>query len=76
MPASICPSAILLPVEMHASRLVPQARCRSRPGVRSASARALREPRVLLAYDEPTSIYSAGWTRYVLERRYGQRKGR
>src|SRR5690606_21337609 len=39
----------------------------------SGSARALGEPRVLLAYDEPTSIYSAGWARYVLERRYGQR---
>lgn len=39
----------------------------------SASARALREPRVLLVYDEPGSMYSVGWTRYVLERRYGQR---
>jgi hypothetical protein len=35
--------------------------------------RALREPRVLLLYDEPASSYSAGWARYVLERRYGQR---
>ena len=35
--------------------------------------RALREPRVLLVYDEPASAYSAGWARYVLERRYGQR---
>jgi hypothetical protein len=39
----------------------------------SASARALREPRVLLVYDQPGSMYSVGWARYVLERRYGQR---
>jgi len=39
----------------------------------SGRARFLREPRVLLVYDEPTSSLSAGWTRYVLERRYGQR---
>jgi hypothetical protein len=39
----------------------------------AASGRALREPRVLLVYDEPADAYSAGWARYVLERRYGQR---
>ncbi|MEX2472833.1 MAG: M14 family zinc carboxypeptidase [Gemmatimonadota bacterium] len=39
----------------------------------SGSARALHEPRVLLVYDEPGSTYSVGWSRYVLERRYGQR---
>ena len=39
----------------------------------SGSARALREPRVLLVYDSPGSTYSVGWARYVLERRYGQR---
>ena len=32
----------------------------------------LRAPRVLLAWDTPTSSLSAGWTRYVLERRFGQ----
>src|SRR6185437_11766010 len=32
-PQSICPSAILLAVTIAASRLVPQARCRSSPGV-------------------------------------------
>jgi hypothetical protein len=32
----------------------------------------LRAPRVLLAWDAPTSSLSAGWTRYTLERRYGQ----
>ncbi len=39
----------------------------------SRSVRALREPRVLLVYDRPGQTYSVGWTRYVLERRYGQR---
>ncbi len=34
--------------------------------------RALREPKVLLVYDEPGRSYSVGWARYVLERRYGQ----
>ena len=34
---------------------------------------ALRAPRVLLAWDAPTSSQSAGWARYVLERRFGQR---
>ncbi len=33
----------------------------------------LKAPRVLLAWDTPTSSLSAGWARYVLERRYGQR---
>jgi hypothetical protein len=33
---------------------------------------AFKRPRVLLAWDQPTSSLSAGWTRYVLERRFGQ----
>ena len=33
----------------------------------------LKTPRVLLAWDAPTSSQSAGWARYVLERRFGQR---
>jgi hypothetical protein len=32
---------------------------------------ALKTPRVLLAWDTPTNTLSAGWTRYVLERRFG-----
>ena len=32
----------------------------------------LKAPRVLLAWDRPTSSQSAGWARWVLERRYGQ----
>ena len=38
----------------------------------SSATRGLREPRVLLVYDEPGQTYSVGWTRYVLERRYAQ----
>lgn len=34
--------------------------------------RALRPPRVLLLWDAPASSLSAGWARWVLERRYGQ----
>jgi hypothetical protein len=34
--------------------------------------RALRSPRVMLVWDAPTSSLSAGWARWVLERRYGQ----
>ena len=34
---------------------------------------ALKAPRVLLAWDAPTSSQSAGWARYVLERRFAQR---
>jgi hypothetical protein len=32
----------------------------------------LKKPRVLLAWDRPTASVSAGWARWVLERRYGQ----
>ena len=34
--------------------------------------RPLKAPRVLLAWDAPTQSLSAGWARYVLERRFGQ----
>lgn len=33
---------------------------------------ALKAPRVLLAWDTPTSSLSAGWTRYTLEQRFHQ----
>ena len=38
----------------------------------SGRVRLLEKPRVLLAWDRPTSSQSAGWARWVLERRYGQ----
>ncbi|MEP6782805.1 MAG: hypothetical protein ABI983_03985, partial [Acidobacteriota bacterium] len=37
----------------------------------SNDAAALKAPRVLLVWDTPTATLSAGWTRYVLERRFG-----
>lgn len=37
----------------------------------SDQVRALRRPRVLLAWGRPTSTRSAGWARWVFERRYG-----
>jgi hypothetical protein len=37
----------------------------------SNQVRTLQSPRVLLAWDTPTSSLSAGWARYVLEQRYG-----
>jgi hypothetical protein len=38
----------------------------------SERVRLVKKPRVLLAWDRPTSSLSAGWARWVLERRYGQ----
>ncbi len=37
----------------------------------SNDVQALTAPRVLLVWDAPTQTLSAGWTRYVLERRFG-----
>ncbi|HSM61872.1 MAG TPA: hypothetical protein VK849_13780, partial [Longimicrobiales bacterium] len=59
----------------HRAEVVPVDASYLREGMSlgSGRVRALREPRVLLVYDEPGSTYSVGWARYVLERRYGQR---
>jgi hypothetical protein len=38
----------------------------------SNDVQALKAPKVLLVWDTPTSTLSAGWSRYVLERRFGQ----
>jgi hypothetical protein len=38
----------------------------------SASMVALKAPRVVMAWDAGTQPMSAGWTRYTLERRFGQ----
>jgi hypothetical protein len=38
----------------------------------SGRVRLLKSPRVLLAWDRPASSLSAGWARWVLERRFGQ----
>ena len=39
----------------------------------SGAIATLKAPRVVLAWDSPTSPLSAGWARYVLERRFGFR---
>ncbi len=59
----------------HGAEVIPIDDSYVREGISLGSnrTRALREPRVLLLYDEPGSAYSVGWARYVLERRYGQR---
>ncbi|MDP2958200.1 MAG: hypothetical protein Q8N53_17365, partial [Longimicrobiales bacterium] len=59
----------------HGAAVVPVDTSYLREGTSLGSSRnrALREPRVLLVYDQPGSSLSVGWTRYVLERRYGQR---
>jgi hypothetical protein len=38
----------------------------------SNDVQALKTPKVMLVWDTPTATLSAGWTRYVLERRFGQ----
>jgi len=59
----------------HRAEVVPidDAYVREGMSLGSGRVRGLREPRVLLVYDSPGQSYSVGWTRYVLERRYGQR---
>ena len=39
----------------------------------SVNVMAMRPPRVVMAWDQPTQSQSAGWARFVLERRFGQR---
>ena len=57
------------------AELVPIAETWTEEGLSLGSGRAarLKEPRVLLAWDSPTSSLSAGWARYVLEQRFGMR---
>ncbi|MCY3676606.1 MAG: zinc carboxypeptidase [Gemmatimonadetes bacterium] len=59
----------------HSAEVVPidDAYVREGMSLGSGRVRGLREPRVLLVYDAPGQSYSVGWTRYILERRYGQR---
>jgi hypothetical protein len=42
------------------------------PSLGSNTVRLLKAPRVLLAWDAPTSSLSAGWARFSLERRFNQ----
>ena len=61
--------------QKHGAELIPITETWTEEGISLGSGRtaALRAPRVLLAWDTPTSSLSAGWARYVLEQRYGQR---
>jgi hypothetical protein len=57
----------------HGAELVPISETWTEQGISLGSGRtaALRQPRVLLAWDTPTSSLSAGWARYTLEQRFG-----
>jgi hypothetical protein len=59
----------------HGAELVPIKETWTEEGISLGSGRVatLRSPRVLLAWDSPTSSLSAGWARYTLERRLGVR---
>ena len=61
--------------QRHGAELVPITETWTEEGISLGSGRTarLRSPRVLLAWDAPTSSLSAGWARYVLEQRFGQR---
>lgn len=58
----------------HGAEIVPIDSAYVEEGISLGSNEAafLEAPRVLLAWDAPTQSLSAGWTRYVLERRFGQ----
>jgi hypothetical protein len=60
--------------EHHRVELVPITETWTDTGISLGSQRfvPLQPPRVLLAWDTPTSSGSAGWARYALERRFGQ----
>jgi hypothetical protein len=59
--------------ERHGAELVPIRETWTEQGISLGSGRtvALRQPRVLLAWDTPASSLSAGWARYTLEQRWG-----
>ncbi|HOC16863.1 MAG TPA: M14 family metallopeptidase [Vicinamibacterales bacterium] len=61
-------------VARHMAEAVPLETSWVEEGISLGSDRvvALKAPRVAMAWDVPTSSASAGWARYVLERRFGQ----
>jgi hypothetical protein len=61
--------------QKHRAELVPISETWTEQGISLGSNRTgtLRAPRVVMAWDSPASSLSAGWARYVLEQRYGQR---
>lgn len=61
--------------QRHGAEVVPISQTWTDEGISFGSGRTarLKAPRVLLAWDAPVSTLSAGFARYVLEQRYGQR---
>ena len=61
--------------QRHGAELVPIAQTWTDEGISLGSGRTarLKAPRVLLAWDAPVATLSAGFARYVLEQRFGQR---
>jgi hypothetical protein len=61
--------------QRHGAELVPIAQTWTDEGISLGSGRTarLKAPRVLLAWDTPVATLSAGFARYVLEQRFGQR---
>ena len=59
----------------HGAELVPISDTWTEAGISLGSGRTstLQQPRVLLAWDTPSSSLSAGWARYTLEQRFGVR---
>jgi zinc carboxypeptidase len=57
----------------HGAELVPINETWTEQGISLGSGQtaAVRQPRVLLAWDTPASSLSAGWARYTLEQRFG-----
>jgi hypothetical protein len=57
----------------HGAELVPISETWTEQGISLGSGQtaAIRQPRVLLAWDTPASSLSAGWARYTLEQRFG-----
>ena len=61
--------------QKHGAELVPITSTWTEEGISLGSGRtaSLRAPRVLMAWDAPASSLSAGWARYTLEQRFGQK---
>ncbi len=61
--------------QRHGAELLPISQTWTEEGISLGSGRTarLKAPRVLMAWDSPASSLSAGWARYTLEQRFGQR---
>jgi hypothetical protein len=68
-------TAFLQTAQRHGAELVPIAETWTDAGISlgSGNVAPLKLPRVVMAWDAPTSSLSAGWARFALERRFNQR---